>query len=238
MALSVQTQWTLVASGLIAHADEVMAGEECERLMTMLDERADADEYTAWFELVSDPDKLFAKLETLPALPEAHHREVLEEAWLMAAADGKRLPEEAEMLGRVARKLGVESVQLDFWRDAWTATQNAMCEVATAATVACLVGGRSATAADREAAQRVWELLPVTEDQHAALQRVLTASHTHDDAARQLQALGRPQRKATLRAVATVIAEAGDDEAQGRLRTLGEASGLDSDAVSAALEGG
>lgn len=238
MALSLQTQWTLVASGLIAHADEVMAGEECERLMALLDERADEDEYSAWFELVSDPEGLFAKLESLPALPEEHHRAVLEEAWLMAAADGKRVPEEAEMLGRVAKKLGVETVQLDFWREAWTNAQNAISEAGTRAIVYCLVGGdRSAAKDQRDVAQRVWDALPVTDDQGPTLQRLLTEAHSEAETLRQLHELERPHRKVVLRAVAQVMREAADDKAHERFRQVAEEAGLDEDTIDTLLRG-
>ncbi len=238
MPLSLQTQWTLVASGLIAHADEVMAGEECERLMALLDERADEDEYSDWFELVSDPDRLFAQLDALPDLPEEHHRAVLEEAWLMAAADGKRVPEEAEMLGRVARKLGVESVQLDFWREAWTAAQNATCEAGTRAIVYCLVGGdRSAAKDQRDVAQRVWDALPVTDDQQPTLQRLLTEVHSETETLRQINALERPHRKVVLRAVAQVMRLAADDKAHERFRQLADDAGLDDEVIATLLRG-
>jgi tellurite resistance protein len=235
MPLSLQTQWTLVASGLIAHSDEVMAGEECELLMALLDERADPDEYTEWFELVSDPDALFSKLEQLEELPEEHHRDVLEEAWLMAAADGKRVPEEADMLGRIARKLGVESVQLDFWREAWTSSQDATAEAGTRVAVHVVAGEETPTKEQRELAQQAWEMLPVIDDRRSDLQKLLPQAQSGEEVHRQLQGLGRPQRKAVLLAVASIVGRA-DDGARARFEDVARGAGLDDDLVQTLLD--
>ena len=58
MALSLTTQWTLVASGLVAHADHVLSGEECERLMALVDEEVDGDGYAQWMSIISDRERL------------------------------------------------------------------------------------------------------------------------------------------------------------------------------------
>lgn len=238
MSLSLKAQWTLVTSGLIAHADTVMAGEECERLMAMLDEQAEGDEYGEWLGVISDPDRLSALLHELPALPEEHHREVLEEAWVMAIADGKRVPQEEEMLGRIAQKLGVEAVQLDFWREAWTAAQD---ETATAAAHAlrwAFAPQAALSTADRDLAVKRLQALPTSGEHRDALVRDLAHPCTAEAVTQELTALQKSRRTSVLRVVAAAIAE-GDRKAEAgpRLLTLAASCGVSAARVDAWLEG-
>jgi hypothetical protein len=237
MSLSLRAQWILVTSGLIAHSDAVMAGEVCERLMAMLDEQAEGDEYGEWLGVISDPDRLQALLDELPELPAEHHREVLEEAWVMAIADGKRVPEEEEMLGRIAQKLGVEAVQLDFWREAWTTAQD---ETATAAAHAlrCVLAPQTALATDdRELVVKRLQSLPTTAAHRDALVRDLAHPCTVDAVTQELAGLQKSRRTAVLRTVAEAVAEAGrQDEAGPRLITLAASCGVSAARVDAWLE--
>jgi hypothetical protein len=215
MGLSLKTQWTLVTSGLIAHSDAVMAGEECERLMAMLDEQAEGDEYGEWLGVISDPDRLHELLDELPELAAEHHREVLEEAWIMAIADGKRVAQEEEMLGRIAQKLGVEAVQLEFWLEAWTTAQD---ETATAAAHAlrCVLAPQAALAtADRELVVTRLQGLPTTAAHRDALVRDLAHPCPVDAVTQELTGLQKARRTAVLRAVAEVVAQAGRQEDAG-----------------------
>ena len=238
MGLSLKAQWTLVTSGLIAHSDAVMAGEECERLMAMLDEQAEGDEYGEWLGVISDPDRLEVLLEELPELPSEDHRDVLEEAWVMAIADGKRVPEEEEMLGRIAEKMGVEAVQLDFWREAWSAAQD---ETATAAAHAMRWAfapqGGLATP-DRELAVKRLAALPTTAEHRDALVRDLAHPCTAEAVTQELTALQKSRRSAVLRVVADAIAESGKTEEAGpRLLTLAASCGVSAARVDAWLQG-
>ena len=45
MAVSPETEWVLVACGLITHADGTLDGNEAERLMAMVDDRIPEDDY-------------------------------------------------------------------------------------------------------------------------------------------------------------------------------------------------
>lgn len=238
MTLSARAQWTLVASGLIAHADAVMAGEECERLMTMLDEQAEGDAYGEWLGVVSDPARLEQLLGELPELPAEHHREVLESAWVMAIADGRRVPEEEAMLERIADELGVERVQLDFWREAWSTAQDDMAAAAAHA-LRHVLGPDPALAPDDRAwlVERV-QALPTTDDHKSALARALGQPCAAEDVAQELHALALPRRKAALRIVATAVALRGREaDPAARLVALAAACGVSAMDVDAWLEG-
>lgn len=238
MGLSLKTQWTLVTSGLIAHCDAVMAGEECERLMAMLDEQAEGDEYGEWLGVISDPARLEELLEELPALPDEHHREVLEEAWVMAIADGKRVPEEEEMLGRIAQKLGVEAVQLDFWRDAWTTAQD---ETATAAAHALrwvLAPQAALSTADREIVVKTLQAVPTSDAHRDALVRELAHPCTSESVAKELTGLQRSRRATVLRVVASAIGSStGIEEAGARLVGLAASCGVSATRIDRWLQG-
>ncbi|MBC8073935.1 MAG: TerB family tellurite resistance protein, partial [Deltaproteobacteria bacterium] len=141
MGLDPIKQWTLLCGGLVAHADGVLDGHECERLMAVLEaaEGLGSDEYTAWMAAIADAARLEELLAALPPPPPEHHRELLEGAWVMAVVDGRRSPEESQMIDRLAARMGVEPVQLEYWRDAWTAAEQEFAR-AVAAVLGWVIG--------------------------------------------------------------------------------------------------
>lgn len=239
MSLSVTSQWTLVASGLMAHADRVMSGEECERLMALVDEEIDAatdgDDYAHWLAVVSDAQRLEAALEQLPPPPADRHRAILETAWLMAAVDGERAPSELAALERLAVRLGVEPPQLASWREAWTQAQEAHAELATAALAFVLGGGGAVDGADARRVEAFVHGLPTTHEHRAALASTGMGAQALDGLERRLRALGEAQRRDVLRRVAAASEDAseGDDVARERWQALGRAAGLSADELSA-----
>jgi uncharacterized tellurite resistance protein B-like protein len=227
MALSLTTQWTLVASGLMAHADQVMSGEECERLMALVDEEVDGDDYAQWIGLMSEPERLAAMLEELSSPPPATHRQILEEAWLMAVVDGERADVEIETLQRVAARLGVDPMQLDFWREAWSAAQHAYAETAAATLSYVLGGGAPVSPSDAGVIENLVHELPTTHEHRTQLVAVGLAPHDHDAVERQLRATARPQRRDLVRRLATAVGNATREaEARERWRALGRGLGL------------
>lgn len=239
MGLSLHAQWTLVASGLIAHSDAVMAGEECERLMALIDEQAEGDEYGEWLGIVSDPAQLESLLHELAPLPAEHHRDVLEEAWVMAIADGSCLPEEDEMLHRIAQKLGVEPVQLEFWKEAWSTAQDDTATTAAHALRWVLAPTGILAAADRKIVEARLSTLPTTDTHRDALVRALSDPCTPEDIGRELTALQRSRRNTVLRLVADAVVEASrSEDAAPRLLTLASGCGVSARRVDRWLEAG
>src|SRR5690606_23000467 len=62
-SMDLATTWTLTACGLMAHADGVLDGEECDRITAMIEEEVgtDADAYAEWLAVVGDRASLEAK---------------------------------------------------------------------------------------------------------------------------------------------------------------------------------
>ncbi len=234
MPLDPHKQWTLVCSGLVAHADGVLDGSECERLMAVLEatDDLDGDEYGAWMAAIADPKRLEELMTLLPPPPAEQHRDLLENAWVMAVVDGQRTPEEGAMLERLAARMGVEPMQLDYWREAWARTEE---EFATA--VACVLawvlgGGAPAAEAHRAPAR---DALWATPCEHALRERLVGRAMlpcSRDEAAAPLSSLPRARRAAALqRSVVAIAKLPRTTEARARLVDLAWASSVSAELV-------
>ncbi|MCX4243439.1 hypothetical protein [Paraliomyxa miuraensis] len=226
MALSLTSQWILLASGLMAHADDVMAGEECERLMTLVDEEVDGDDYAHWLAIVSDPARLADALQGLPLPPADSHPQILESAWLMAVVDGERAQAEVETLGRIAARLGVEHAQLETWREAWTKAQHANAELAAGALAYVLGGGADVPAAHASAVRGFVDELPTTHEHREQLADVGTRGHELTALESGLRAMAVGLRRDLLGRISALDL---DDEASERWRAVARAAGLGDD---------
>ncbi len=216
-------QWTLVCGGLVAHADGVLEGHECERLMGVLEgaDGLDGEEYGAWMAAIADAARLEELLEALPPPPAEHHRELLEGAWVMAVVDGQRTAEETAMIERLARRMGVEPVQLEYWREAWTSAEQEFARAVAAVLGFVMGGGAPALEDDRAAiADALWHT-PCEQGLREQLLVSSMAPCSKDDAARQLASLSRARRIAAVqRAVAPARAASRPAEAKARIGEL------------------
>jgi tellurite resistance protein len=239
MALSPTSQWTLVACGVMAHADGVLDGEECDRLLAMVEDEADGEEYSEWLAALGDAKRLEQLLEELPPAPAEDHREILENAWTLAIVDGERTDPEAATLERIAARLGVESVQLEFWREAWTEAQTTFARNVTEALVVILGGDAPVAEDDRKLlTEFVWRL-PTSNEHREQLASTVAEARDKDAVARELTALPRRRRQWLLRLLApTARASTSPDDASRRFVELAEASGLARDRAEALLAGG
>lgn len=234
MALTLQTQWKLVAAGLMAHADQVMTGEECERLMMLVEQDVDDDEYADWLALVSDPDKLRALFESLDPPDADSHRTVLEEAWLMAVVDGERHEDEVAMLSTIAERMGVESVQLEFWREAWTQAQSERSETTVRALARLLGDGPE----DAKLLDAVLFEMPTTIEHRDALAAIAKVEQSRKDVARRIGALSKPLRRDVIHRLAEAANKSADpDAAKGELAAIAGESGMTEDEIASYLHG-
>lgn len=205
-------QWTLICSGLVAHADGVLDGSECERLMGLLEnaEGVDGDEYGAWISAIGSPARLEELLEVLEPPEAEHHRELLEGAWVMAIVDGVRTAEEGAMIERLADRLGVEPVQLDYWREAWTVAEREFA-IAVGAVLGYALGG-GAPVLERELAA-VRDTMWATPCEQALRDELVgraMAPVSRDVAARELSGLARSRRIAALQRSVDAIRRSAD----------------------------
>lgn len=229
MSISLETEWTLVACGLIAHADGVLDGNEIDRLMAMIDDRIPEEDYTKWLEMIGDQAKLEARYAELPEPPATQHRVILEEAWAMAMVDGERNTQELVVLARIAERFGVEPMQLEFWRSAWTtAEQEFSVRVAELATL-CLGGGKSLFEDDHSPFLDLMERLPTSTTERERLGGYATTPPEIDGPAlaRALAAMPRSRRVQAFALVAALVRYSVDvDNARTRFVDIGRTAGL------------
>lgn len=227
MPVSSETEWTIAACGLIAHADGVLDGQECERLLAMIDEEIDESVYSDWLAMIGDVAALTAKLESLPLPAAERHRDVLEAAWTMAMVDGERAEAENQVLAGLASRLGVESVQLDFWHEAWTKSERDFARLAAEAACAVLGGGGPVPTGLRGGYDELVRRLPTTDDHRQELHANASISVELDGVARELAQKQRSFRKRLAKTIAP-LAVAGGDAAGERFGTFGTTAGLSS----------
>ena len=118
--LTPEQEWTLVACGLIAHADDELEFGEWDQILRLIDAAVDDADMQPWLDLLGDRPALerrFAELE--PPLPFVCEQ-LLEQAWRMALADGSGSEVEAAVHDRIAEKFGVSAEQAQEWRNRWT----------------------------------------------------------------------------------------------------------------------
>lgn len=121
MPLTPEQEWTLVACGLVAHADGLLEIGEWDQVLYMLDEGLEQEDALRWVDLLTRREALEERLEQLeppkPPVPET----VLEKAWRMALADGRGSYAEIEMHNALSDRLGIAPEQVAAWRIGWSA---------------------------------------------------------------------------------------------------------------------
>lgn len=236
MALSLESQWTVVACGVMAHADGVLDGEECDLLLAMVEGEADAEEYSAWLSTISDRARLEEMLSELPAPPESAHRDILETAWTIAVADGERTDAEQEALGRIATHVGVEDVQLEFWREAWTEGQHAFAELVTDAACVVLAGEAPLDAGARTVIRELSHTVPTTDAHREELVGATAIPKSAEDIERRLRGVPKRRRQWIIKMLAGVPGKTPRrEDAQRRLMGLGAGAGLSAEILKSLL---
>jgi uncharacterized tellurite resistance protein B-like protein len=228
MAVSLETQWILVACGLIAHADGVLDGNEAERLMAMLDDRIPEDDYPDWLAAIGDRAQLEARYAALPNPPPEQHRVLLEEAYIMAMVDGERNVEELVVLTRIAERLGVEPVQLEFWRAAWTRNEQEFTNAVTTLAAWVLGGGEPLFEEDLSPFLNLIQRLPTSQDERERLAKFATTPPTDaGELGRTLAAMPRSRRVQSFGLVAPLVQSCVEvEQARTRFIVIGHAAGL------------
>lgn len=129
MPLSPEQEWTLVACGLVAHADGVLEVGEWDEVLWLLDERVATDEVEPWIDLLSDEKALRRRFDELAAPAPMLCEGILEKAWRMALADGNGTEAEQTIHDEIASKLGVDDGEVSAWRSAWNDRAHRRAEV-------------------------------------------------------------------------------------------------------------
>jgi uncharacterized tellurite resistance protein B-like protein len=231
MSLTPETEWILVACGLIAHADGVLDGNEVERLMAMVDDRIPQEDYAEWLDIIGDKQRLEARYAALADPPSAQHRTILEEAWHMSMVDGDRNSSELVVLARIAERFGVEPMQLEFWRAAWTEAEQEFSNRVAELAALSLGGGQAVFEDDHSAFLDLMEQLPTSNDERQRLGAIATSPPNPpldvDALARALAGMPRGRRLQAFTMVASVVRHSVDrDNARERFEKIGRAAGL------------
>ncbi|MCA9714662.1 MAG: hypothetical protein H6713_35635 [Myxococcales bacterium] len=205
MALTPEQEWTIVACGLIAHADGQLTEGECDPVLAAIDERLPPSERARWTALLVDRAALERHFQSLPPPLPLFHEELLERAWSIALA-GDAGGAELAALERVAHHIGADPGELAEWRASWTRRAGELAE--QKALFAALLIHADGTIDPPEAAQyrALVQRMPLADERKTALLRLLDAPPSIDHVGARLAALPRERRIEVLRAVAPLVA--------------------------------
>lgn len=236
MALSNKQEWILVACGLIAHADGVMDGEECGRLMNWLDDGLDDGDYTEWLVKLGDKLELQVKLAELQPLDEADREVVLREAWGMAMVDGERCDAELRVLGQIAEQLGMDRETLEAAQAQWVEEEKVFARAVAGAAAGVLGGGDPLGDDAVEVFKSVLLALPTVDAEREVLAGLAKAPPGEDAVLADLQVMPGPVVGRALRVVASYAVDHRiGPAARARFEALAGALGFSAEQVSAML---
>ena len=228
MPLSPEQEWTLVACGLVAHADGILEVGEWDQVLYMLDDRVVGPEATAWVDLLSDRAALHERFDALVPPAPLFAEDILARAWRMALADGRGSDEEAEVLDTIAAKLGVTPQETAGLRERGLAQAQRRSEiVAGFAVIVATLDGRldAMEAAEYES---LLERLPLAPGRLDAMRALLDAPPQLDALIGQLLALPPEERTiALVSLVPLVAASSGRDEERALFVDMAERVAID-----------
>lgn len=219
MALTPEQEWTLVACGLIAHADDVLEIGEWDQILRLVDARLDDEESQTWLDLLTDRASLEKRFDELTPPPPAFSEELLHHCWKMALADGSGSDVEAAIHDRVADRLGIDGDEAARLRDGWTkqAADRAELVVYFAAVMANVDGQLDSA----EAAQfdSLMERMPLPINRRVDLAGILYDPPKLEDVGDRLRAMDLEAREAVLYDIVPLVKASarGDRERQAYL---------------------
>lgn len=205
MPLTPEQEWTLVACGLVAHADGVLKEGECDQVLAMIDERLSPGDQEAWVNLLASREALLEHVKELPPILPLFHEPILERAWAMALADGEVGDTELRVVEEIATMVGADLDDLASWRDQWTAEAALLAE--HKASFAALLIHRDGTIDEAEAVryEALLEQMPVSSERRRAFAAFLETPPSIDHVGARLASLPRDRRVEVLRAIAPLV---------------------------------
>ena len=194
----------------------------------MVDDRIAEDDYPEWLSVIGNKAELEARYAALPEPPAEQHRPLLEEAWSMARVDGERNTEELLVLTKIAERLGVDPIQLEFWREAWTRNEQQFSNGVAELAAWVLGGGEPLYEDDLSPFLDLVERLPTSQAERERLGGLATATATDvETLARSLATLPRGRRIQAFGLVASLVGASVDfDQARARFVDVGRTAGL------------
>ncbi len=214
MSLSPEQEWTLVACGLVAHADGILEVGEWDQVLWMIDERIDAAETETWLGLLADKAGLEARFAKLPLPAPLFAETILERAWRMALADGKGSDDEARVHDELAARLGVDAKEAAKLRAGWLVRAKQTSEIVAAfAAIVSNADGR-VDSGERAEYEDLLERLPLADGRREALRDLVDAPPKIDALVGKLAALDPEARGIALVSLAPLVraTQSGDRE--------------------------
>ena len=201
----VEQEWTVVACGLIAHADQCWEVGEWDRMLAILEDDVDEDREAEWSALAADQSALEARFRDLDPPPATFAPELLRRCWRMALADGDGSDLEAAVHERIAQRLGVGFEQAQAIRDevGALANQRAVLVLHLAALLANLDGRLDV--AEAAAFDTLLEHAPLPVSKRLDLAALLHAPPQLEDVVAGLVQLPLDERTETLRQLVPMI---------------------------------
>lgn len=203
--LTPEQEWTLVACGLIAHADDQLEFGEWDHILRLIDANVDEEQVQVWLDLLGDRPALERRFSELEPLLPIVAEQLLERSWQMALADGAGSELEAMVHDRIAEKLGVDPDEAQRLREEWTrkAAKRAELIVSFAAALAHLDGQLDSA----EAAQfdSLLERMPIPVARRLEFSMLLHAPPALDSLGSRLAALGEDERESVLYQLAPLV---------------------------------
>ena len=212
--LTPEQEWTLVACGMIAHADDMLEFGEWDQILRLIDANVDDSQMQPWLDMLGDRPALERRFAELPPPLPFVCEQLLEQAWRMALADGSGSEVEAAVHDRIAEKFGVSAEQAQEWRDRWTkqAAVRAELVIAFAAALANLDGRMDSA----EAVQfdSLLERMPIPVSRRLELSGLLYEPPKLAELGARLAALEIDAREAVLYEIAPLVqaSHSGDRE--------------------------
>ncbi|MCR9160518.1 MAG: TerB family tellurite resistance protein [Nannocystaceae bacterium] len=173
MPLSPEQEWTLVACGLVAHADGVLDAAELEQVLWMLDERLDGDDSAAWVERLGSEDALRTHAKGLQLPPPLFSEDILSKAWRMALTDGRGTDREAQVHDELAGMLGEDADAAARWRQAWSTQAEARAELIAGFAAHIAQADGQVSDAERESFDALLGRLPLAEGTTEAMKNLI-----------------------------------------------------------------
>jgi uncharacterized tellurite resistance protein B-like protein len=205
MALTPEQEWTLVACGMIAHADDVLEIGEWDEIVRLINARITDEEQQHWLGVLTDRAQLETLFAEMAPPPPIFSETLMRQAWHMALADGHGSDIEAAVHDRIADRIGISADQASEWRQVWNERAAARAElvVAFAAAVAN-IDGRMDSA---EAAQfdTLLERQPVPVSRRLQLAELLYSPPQLDAIAARIGEFDLEEREAVLYDIAPIV---------------------------------
>jgi len=237
MPLSPEQEWTLLACGLVAHADGVLDAEEFEQVLFMLDERIDGDERSAWVQRLQDEQALRAHASTLQLPPPLFSDDILAKAWRMALVDGCGSAREVEVHDEVATMLGENVASVAQQRETWSTQAHARSELIAGFAAHIAQADGQISASERDSFDALLGRLPLAEGTRGAMKNLLSEPPQMAMLVGGFAALPPEERRiAMLDLVPIVHADGRDEVARAAFVELAEAIAIGNDDATRMLD--